>query len=519
LVDDVPRQVAQAAGGVDAVAIAYSWSQLNSNRKGIEKMQKTNLLIIAIAGTAVLLASTGWANVPAPPVNQELGMLDASFDALTEADCRFCHDSGVPDRHHGLYDSVVSNLSVVPYPEFNIPGSVPPQELYSCMSCHSDTFILERDCTACHDSASPHHQTSLADDGDCVACHGDLVDNRDDGHYIPTYAPSLVTPTRSQGDADQLNSYGNGAGACNYCHDQDVMPPGTPVLILSNQSNHHGTNLVDFGSRCGWCHDFGLPFTEQIRVCEDCHGPDSLHNIQADSGSDGVVVGGELAGYGHVGRDLGPDDSDCWGCHGFAGISAAPGSGPIIPMVYNSDSPVIGAGTDTAVTLAGASFTNVAESTTYVSDAELTAGDGSSVTLTPDTLDGGALVVTIPGDTAPGNYDLRAVKANVASNPTVISIVPDVTITKSIGGKTVTITGSGFGGYAAGSGTSVVGTLPVRGGKNATTTTVEGEIVSWSDTKIEADFGSKRPNQVTVNSVFGSDTATVKQPTGRKRGK
>ena len=47
--------------------------------------------------------------------------------------------------------------------------------------------------------------------------------------------------------------------------------------------------------------------------------------------------------------------------------------------------------------------------------------------------------------------------------------------------------------------------------------TVEGTIVSWRDTKIEADFGSKRPNQVTVNSVFGSDTAAVQQLTGRKR--
>jgi hypothetical protein len=154
-----------------------------------------------------------------------------------------------------------------------------------------------------------------------------------------------------------------------------------------------------------------------------------------------------------------------------------------------------------------------------VSDAKLTAGDGSSVTLTPETVDVGSLVVTIPGDTAPGNYELRAVKADVASNPAVVSITPKVAITETIGGKTVTITGSGFAGYAAGSGTSVIGTLALRGGKSATTTTVEGTIVSWSDTKIEADFGSKRPNQVTVNSVFGSDTAKVRQPTGRRRSK
>jgi hypothetical protein len=41
-----------------------------------------------------------------------------------------------------------------------------------------------------------------------------------------------------------------------------------------------------------------------IRVCEGCHGPDSLHNIQADSPktpTGTLVVGGEDAGYGHVG--------------------------------------------------------------------------------------------------------------------------------------------------------------------------------------------------------------------------
>ncbi len=71
------------------------------------------------------------------------------------------------------------------------------------------------------------------------------------------------------------------------------------------------------------------------------------------------------------------------------------------------------------------------------------------------------LVVTIPGDTAPGNYDVRAVKDEFASNPTVISIVPQVTITQAIANRGLTtITGSGFGGYAPGSGTTVTGTSP-----------------------------------------------------------
>jgi hypothetical protein len=334
-----------------------------------------------------------------------------------------------------------------------------------------------------------------------VYCHGDVVDNFDDGHDIPTYSPSLVTPTRSQGDGMPLNSRNNGAGACNYCHDDDGL--ATPV-ILDNQNLHHGRNWANFFPvKCDWCHDFGLPFEEQIRVCESCHGPDSLHNIQADSPNlanpGTLVVGGEDAGYGHVGRDAGPGDSDCWGCHGFT-MASAPGTGPIIPSVYHSDSPVIDAGSDTGVMLTGTSFTNITGTTEYLSDAELTASDGSSVVLMADSVDLGELVVTIPGDTAPGNYDLRAVKEDFASNPAVISIVPKVKITKATGGGKVTIVGSGFGGYAAGSGTAVTGTI--SGG------TVEATIVSWSETKIKAEFDS-RPDDVTVTSVFGSASSEV----------
>jgi hypothetical protein len=315
------------------------------------------------------------------------------------------------------------------------------------------------------------------------------------------------------GDGDPLNSRGNGAGACNYCHDDDALP--TPV-ILGNMDLHHGTGLAT----CDWCHDFGAPFDEQIRTCEGCHGPDSLHNIQVDSPDPTnlgtIVVGGEDAGYGHVGRDAGPGDSDCWGCHGFA-MALAPGSGPTIPTVYRPDRRAIDAGTDTAVTLTGSSFTNVTGSTQYGSNVALTAADGSSVLLTPDLMDQGSLAVTIPGDTAPGNYRLQAVKADVASNPAVISIRPGVIITGATGNDTVTINGSGFGGYAAGSGISVTGTITTGKGRNKTTTTVEATVVSWSDTTIEAEFSS-RPKAITVNSVFGSATADVGRG-GKGKGK
>ncbi len=73
---------------------------------------------------------------------------------------------------------------------------------YGCLNCHAQVagppiqFLVTRDCTLCHTGDSPHHGTTIPEivAGDCVYCHGNVVDNFDDGHAIPTYAPSLVTP-------------------------------------------------------------------------------------------------------------------------------------------------------------------------------------------------------------------------------------------------------------------------------------------------------------------------------------
>jgi len=475
-------------------------------------MKRRTLLSVIGAGMAISFAGSGWADVPAPPVNQDLGMVDVDIGNMVEADCRICHASGVPDRHHNLYGQPIPPGSVVPF-----PGAGPD---YVCLSCHTPhgNFTVVRDCTQCH-TTSPHHTTPSAQAGDCVACHGDLVDNMGDGHYIPTYAPSLVTPERGDGgDGLPLNSRGTGAGGCAYCHDDDGLQPQDTV-ILTNQDLHHAVR--DAGNfPCSWCHvggdSDGGTDGERMRHCEGCHGPDALHNIQADSPNPAnpgtVVVGGEDAGYGHVGRDAGPGDSDCWGCHGFAfGRAVAPGSGPTIPTLYYSDVTAIDAGTDTAVTLTGSSFTSVGGKTHYTSDVALNAADGSSVILRADVVDQWSLEVTIPGNTPAGNYNLQAVKADVTSNPVVISIKPMVIITSATTGDgIVTIHGSGFGGYAPGSGTSVIGMVTTGAGKRTTTATAEAAIISWSDTRIEAGFGA-HPRKVAVNSVFGSAESRVRE--------
>ena len=144
--------------------------------------------------------------------------------------------------------------------------------------------------------------------------------------------------------------------------------PHTHFIFVNNADTHHNTGVSidsetgqDSRERCLWCHGPGL--TLDIRVCEECHNLKTLHNIQADSDNIGdIVVGGELAGYGHVGRDAGAGDSDCWGCHGFeTQVQSAPGAGPLTPFINSSDVNVMTAGTDTVVTLTGVAFTNISD--------------------------------------------------------------------------------------------------------------------------------------------------------------
>ncbi len=468
-----------------------------------------------VSTTAVISQTTSEDGV-APQV---IGMRDSAFAGVAQADCRVCHSSGVPDRHHMLYGTVIPSPSVVPYPDSDGVGG--DDTNYNCLNCHGDPITVVRDCTTCH-VATPHHATAAALARDCKSCHGSVVDKFDDGHYIPTYSPSLVTPYRSGGTAYEQNANGVAAGACNYCHGADggASPP-----ILSNMGNHHGTGLNVLG-QCFWCHDDLIPDTGpsgpddglQMRVCEECHGPGSLHNIQSDSNGGGVVVGQELLGYGHVGRDQGPTDSDCWGCHGFGG-AAAPDTGAIIPTVYGSDLTSISAGTDTTITLIGSALTNVTNGTLYESSVTLTAADGSSITLTPDSIDELALTVTIPGTTAAGIYDVQAVKDDVASGPTVITITPDAVITSATcEDGVVTITGSGLEGHETDSVSSVTGTVTSgKGKKKTTTTTVTGTITSWTDTEIVVEFDSC-PSSVSVTSVY-SVTATAEIGKADKPGK
>ena len=399
--------------------------------------------------------------------------------------------------------------------------------------------------------------------GGCDYCHNALVDT------IPTYDPTtgevevLTTVLDENGDEVLVEvgtgdpvAYDSSTPPVLHFVDEngDLIIPNDPAPagamtvadevagaslvgeINTNYSLHHhvfGTGGVDpdgDGTKlgCATCHttyNYGTHGFEesdgvQMRVCENCHSRGMLHNTQvASSGdpADPTTVGGEDAGFGHVGRDAGPGDSDCWGCHGFdpASISGVPGdTSALIPTVYACEPAALAAGTATQVTVSGAVFVNTTNDVEYSSSILLTDADGASVTLSPDSIDGGTIVATIPADLAAGKYLLQAVKTDAAgepvtSNSVALMIAPNVTIDSvTADGGYVTITGSGFSGYGDDTVTSVAGTVTSGKGKKRTSTTVTGTIDTWSDTQIEVAFDSA-PSDVTVTSVFGSATADV----------
>ena len=138
----------------------------------------------------------------------------------------------------------------------------------------------------------------------------------------------------------------------------------------------------------------------------------------------------------------------------------------------------------------------------WVSDVLLTAADGSSVMLTPDSISEKSLTVTIPGSTPTGNYKVQAVKNDTAkSNPAGISIIPDVVITEIDCSKclgSMTITGSGFSVKPAGTDEDLY-VIEGDGGRLL-------EVISWTDTEIKV-LDARCRGDVTVNTIFGSATA------------
>ncbi|TFH43663.1 MAG: hypothetical protein E4G94_04545 [ANME-2 cluster archaeon] len=383
--------------------------------------------IIGILTLAIIMQSLVLALIPPPPANQMIGVYDTTFINLDENKCRNCHISGVPDNHHMLVQS----------------GE------YLCLNCHpvitnpdgSQSITMLRDCMQCHGSTfnsmnipRPHHETQDAQDKHCSNCHGNIVDDYDDGHYIPAYNVSLVTPDTKYKVINATN--GKKWGGCEACHEQNTTMD--PPIQFNNNTHHNLGSLSGFNppnsSKCATCHDshhssYGPDF---IRYCERCHATKSLHNIQYD-----YVNTSTQPGYGHIGNDW-----DCKGCHAwYVAGGIAPGTDVIVPVITLLSTNKVLEGETTVLTIQGSNFVGINQSSVIV------LSDGINlITLAPSSITASEIVVTVSASNK-GDYGIYALKKGSAkSNRLPMIVVPKVMIySAEMNDSKITIKGSGFG--------------------------------------------------------------------------
>lgn len=489
-------------------------------------MKKRNILFSVIVIAAI--AAMAMALVPPPTANQNIGIYDTKVTNLVEQNCRSCHNStylgGVPTRHHNL---------------------VPTGE-YACMNCHpsdGQSVLIERNCIQCHNGTSwmanatginisrPHHiNTAAAAARDCKSCHGSYISNYDDGHYVPTYDTSIITPTTHYKIYNETS--GRYWGGCYACHQNSSAT--TPELLDQYGTHHNainGNRSVNStlypekshqkdgtpGYTCNWCHaSYWNTTTNSLRPigypnelnfifrnnswqtdpanltgCEQCHDVGTIHNIQYNySGTNGQ------AGYGHIGTNW-----DCYGCHAFWDAGASGFEGAMIPDLASVNPSVLKAGTATTLTLDGSNF--LSGTGTYNAKVSI---DGTNL-LTPVSATDNRIIVNVPKLTA-GAHTIQVVKTGDLSGDKVsklssLTVVSQVTITSAkLNSKSgvITISGKGFG------------TKPADNAQQYVTIAHAGQVFysegisSWSNTKIVA--------KASASIAALGDTLTVTTPTG-----
>lgn len=449
-------------------------------------MDRKYVFVLAI-GIVVLMQTLVLALVPPPPVNQNMGIYDTLFVNFTEGQCRNCHASGVPDTHHNLV----------------MTGT------YGCSDCHpvipnGTGIVLVRDCIECHNNTfngmtirRPHHESIDALSGHCKTCHGSVVANADDGHYIPTYPPSSMTPDTKYKVINQTS--GREWGGCEACHEQDLT--AIPFIADTNKTHHRLGNLSGFQNndvtKCELCHDMhnATYGSDNIRYCERCHSYESLHNIQWD-----IVNTSSIGGYGH----LGPND--CQGCHAsYVAGSLAPGSDIIIPTIYNLSTNNVHEGESTMLTIYGDNFVTTVDGVTRSSNVVLIGG-ASNISITPDNITHNQIIVTLPPLTK-GLYGIHVHKdGNMESNtkPLVSGSRVIIDSVRKVDSTTIMITGSGFGIYDPTYKDYVNVTI------NAGDIQRILEIVDWSGTSINVSSSdSIIGDMVTVNSIYGINSSQI----------
>lgn len=453
--------------------------------------------------------------VPPPPVDQNIGITDRIFTTFAAGDCLKCHDGNngntctdpaqsctvISARHHALLD----------------PANPKYKPSFGCTTCHSiqsdGTAVIPLNCVQCH-TKSPHHATVAAQARHCASCHGSVVQNYDDGHYIPTYAKSSVTPdTNCRVWTDTAHTTCK-AGGCAACHTASTAV--TPA-IGANGNLHHATGLGQApnpNTQCGWCHS---PTAElDIRTCETCHGPASLHNIEYQ-----YDVNKGVAGHGHIGAD-----QDCWGCHGsFAKYDVPPLAGPTVPTAQGVQPSAVRSGTTPEIAIAGQSLMNSftgADGTTrtfnpvvVLSLLDAAGAEVAKEVLTPSSFTADEVRATLPSTLRDGVWEVRVYKDyqgtfQKLSNRLALVVQPRVLVSSATlscvdGKNTLTVAGQGFGATPA-AGTPLVG-LTVGGASCA--------VASWTNTQLVATCGSAAVGDLaTVIGIHNTDVPARRFITG-----
>lgn len=490
-------------------------------------MKNRNILLSVLVIAAI--AAVAMALVPPPTVNQNIGLIDTKVMNLVEQNCRNCHNStylgGVPTRHHNL---------------------VPTGE-YACMNCHptdGQSVVIERNCIQCHNGTAwranatgvnisrPHHvNTAAAAARDCKSCHGSYVSNYDDGHYVPAYDTSIITPTTHYKTYNETS--GRYWGGCYACHQNS----SDATLLDQHDTHHNAINGNRYGVghqkdgtpgyKCNWCHTsywntttnslrpIGYPnelaFTfrnnswqtdpANLTGCEQCHDVGTIHNIQYNYSE----TNGQL-GYGHIGNNW-----DCNGCHAFWDAGASGFEGAMIPDLVSVNPSVLTAGTATTIKLDGSNF--LSGSGTYNAKVSI---DGESP-LTPVSATDNQIVVNVPALTA-GTHTIQVVKTGDLTGDKVsklssLTVVSQVDVVKAkLASGTITITGMEFGPQPtadfADLGVFVTHTSKVKG--QTTTTTFKATVISWTNTQIVVNAGTAAVNdKLTVKTLNGQDYTNI----------
>jgi hypothetical protein len=229
-------------------------------------------------------------------VPQNMGIEDKPYSAFTEANCRTCHGASTTGIHHSTQPALEERCligqggchDVIPDP----PAVEPVRD---CKICHTgDETVYPELYAVWGDLGYPHHNSELAETGQCDACHEHVVE----AYTVPppSYLPSSTTPSPAScenchfwDDPVDPTIHGNGHimswGTFGFMMHPDKVALGFDPDNLPSKGTHMETGGQVY-SQCYFCHSDNIieggnwdPYdAKTIRFCENCHTIELLHD-------------------------------------------------------------------------------------------------------------------------------------------------------------------------------------------------------------------------------------------------